>query len=152
MGLCFVDLVSYYIIETTVMHILNFMRQCNLISKSAAYSLNQTVPWTVLPRVSRDESGETDGTICNESEDFSVSEKTWAGLEREKEKWNTCKQTEHDISQIMGFGSILLSLRKIRAAVVYKELMCSSIQLVTLHYSHHCFGGKISKKDIENKE
>jgi len=29
--------------------------------------------------VSRDESGETDGTICDESEDSSVSEKAWAG-------------------------------------------------------------------------
>jgi len=28
--------------------------------------------------VSRDETGEADGTICDESEGFSVSEKTWA--------------------------------------------------------------------------
>ena len=28
--------------------------------------------------MSRDESGQTDGTICGESEGFNVSEKTWA--------------------------------------------------------------------------
>jgi len=44
MGLVFTDLVSYYVIKTAVTQILNFMRQCNLISKFVAYSLSQTVP------------------------------------------------------------------------------------------------------------
>jgi hypothetical protein len=94
--------------------------------------------------VPRDETGETDGTICDESEGFSVSEKTWerAGPTKGELKPAEINGTRHQSNNGIWIDSAEFTYKLFcrfkmpntkKAVLVYTEIMYSSIQLVTLH-------------------